>query len=114
MQLNNILIIDKLRAKLSSLNNIASNVSLIGLTNAYPDINPLTLYVNCAIQMVNNSNSWQIFINSSILYNRFTMINQNIQIVKTPRQSISEKPPIPIPVVAAELQTTTTPINIIK
>jgi hypothetical protein len=103
LQLNNILIIDKLRAKLSSLNNIASNVSLIGLTNAYPDINPLTLYVNCAIQMVTTYNSWKTYINNSILFNRFTN--------KTEIKNKLKEVPVPL-VAGDDLQTTTTKFNV--
>ena len=65
-------IVSKLNSKLASINNIASNVSINGLVSSYPGINTLTLYNNCAIQLVKTYNSWSIFIESSIVFNRFT------------------------------------------
>jgi hypothetical protein len=70
----NILIVNKLINKLSSINNIASNVSINGLIESYPDVNILYLYNNCAIQLVNTYNEWSIFIKSAIVFNRFTNI----------------------------------------
>jgi hypothetical protein len=69
---NSIILVNKLKKKLVSVYNIASNVSIVGLTKSYPDINPLTLYTNCAIQMVSTYTAWSIFINNSIIFNRFT------------------------------------------
>jgi len=68
----NILIVNKLNKKLASINNIASNVSINGLIESYPDIDFLYLYDNCAIQLVKNYNAWLTFIKSSIIFNRFT------------------------------------------
>jgi hypothetical protein len=70
----NILIVNKLNKKLASINNIASNVSINGLIESYPDVDILYLYNNCAIQMVNTYNSWSTYIKSSIVFNRFTKI----------------------------------------
>ena len=65
-------IVNKLRSKLVKINNIASNVSLVGLTGLYPDINKYTLYSNCTIQLVNNYSSWKTFIKKYIIFNRFS------------------------------------------
>ena len=65
-------IVNKLRSKLVKINNIASNVSLVGLTGLYPGINKYTLYSNCTIQLVNNYNSWKTFIKKYIIFNRFS------------------------------------------
>jgi hypothetical protein len=68
-------ILDKLNKKLLSTTSIASNVSIIGLTDYYPDINSFTLYDNCAIQLVNYFNEWEKFVKKSfIAFNRFTKI----------------------------------------
>ena len=68
-------VIQKLNKKLSSLVSIASNVSINGLTEFYPDINTFTLYDNCAIQLVNYFNEWENFIKKSfIVFNRFSKI----------------------------------------
>ena len=68
-------VIEKLNKKLSSTVSIASNVSINGLTDFYPDINQFTLYDNCAIQLVNYFNEWENFIKKSfIVFNRFTKI----------------------------------------
>ena len=64
--------VNKLRSKLVQINNIASNVSINGLIEFYPDINSYTLYDNCAIQLVNNYNSWRDYIKNYILFNRFS------------------------------------------
>ncbi len=70
-----ITVINKLNKKLLSTISIASNVSIIGLTDYYPDINPFTLYDNCAIQLVNYFNEWEKFVKKSfIAFNRFTKI----------------------------------------
>jgi hypothetical protein len=68
---SNILIVNKLKKKLASINNIASNVSINGLIESYPDVNILYLYNNCAIQLVNTYNEWLTFIKSKIVFNRF-------------------------------------------
>ena len=70
----NISIVNKLNKKLASINNIASNVSINGLIDFYPDVDFLYLYNNCAIQLVNTYNAWSTFIKSSIVFNRFTKI----------------------------------------
>lgn len=66
--------VEELRQKLVSITNIASNVSITGLTNLYPDINSITLYDNCSIQLVNNYISWPTYITSYIIFNRFSGI----------------------------------------
>jgi len=73
----NILFIEKLKVKLARINNIASNVSFCGVTNAYPDINSFTLFQNCAIQLVNFYNEWAKFIKKYIVFNRFSKFNKN-------------------------------------
>ena len=65
-------IVNNLKIKLSSINNVASNVSINGSTEFYPDINQITLYDNCSIQLVNNYSSWSNFIRSFIIFNRFS------------------------------------------
>jgi hypothetical protein len=69
--------VDKLNKKLAKTNNIASNVSLCGVTNSYPDIDSKTLYQNCAIQLVNLYEKWTKFIKRDIVFNRFTGIYKN-------------------------------------
>lgn len=69
---SNIKIVNKLNKKLALINNIASNVSINGLIESYPDVNILYLYNNCAIQLVNTYNEWSTFIKSAIVFNRFT------------------------------------------
>jgi len=66
--------VKELQTKLVSVSNIASNVSINGLTNLYPDINSITLYDNCSIQLVNTYISWPSYIKSYILFNRFSGI----------------------------------------
>ena len=61
-----------LSKKLVSINNIASNVSINGLIEFYPDINRYTLYDNCAIQLVNNYSAWTNYIKKYIIFNRFS------------------------------------------
>jgi alcohol dehydrogenase len=39
----------ELRKKLTSINNIASNVSISGSTHSYPELSQFTLYANSAI-----------------------------------------------------------------
>ena len=77
----NIPFVEKLNKKLARINNIASNVSLCGVTNAYPDIDPYTLYQNCAIQFVNFYNKWSEFIKHDIVFNRFTRIYENNELI---------------------------------
>jgi len=74
---NEIPLIQKLKIKLVKLNNVSSNVSLCGLTNAYPDIDSKTLYQNCSIQLVNFYEKWTKFIKRYIVFNRFSDINKN-------------------------------------
>ena len=69
--------VNKLKLKLASITSIAANVGINGIVSSYPDINSLTLYSNCVIQLVNNYNSWSNFIKSSIVFNRFTTNNDN-------------------------------------
>ena len=71
---SNILIVNKLKKKLALINNIASNVSINGLIESYPDVNILYLYNNCAIQLVNTYNEWSTFIKSTIVFNRFNSL----------------------------------------
>ncbi len=68
----NIQIVNKLNSKLASINNVASNVSINGSIEFYPDLNILYLYNNCSVQLVNNYNSWSNFIKSFIVFNRFS------------------------------------------
>ncbi len=87
--------VNKLKSKLVQINNIASNVSINGLIEFYPDINPYTLYNNCAIQLVNNYKYWSDYIKNYILFNRFsgnltknkkeTVIRQQQQFLTTTR-----------------------------
>jgi len=77
----NIPFIEKLKIKLAKINNIASNISFCGVTNAYPDINSFTLYQNCAIQFVNFYNEWSEFIKNDIVFNRFTVIYENNKVI---------------------------------
>ena len=69
--------VNKLKLKLASITSIAANVGINGIVSSYPDINSLTVYSNCVIQLVNNYNSWSNFIKSSIVFNRFTTNNDN-------------------------------------
>jgi photosystem II stability/assembly factor-like uncharacterized protein len=71
--------VEKLNKKLARTNNIASNVSLCGVTNAYPDIDSFTLYQNNAIQFINFYDQWCKFIKQSIVFNRFSKFNKNNQ-----------------------------------
>ena len=69
--------IEKLSKKLARINTISSNVSLVGLTNAYPDLSSTLLYTNSAIQFVNFYKQWDKFIERAIVFNRFTKIYKN-------------------------------------
>ena len=69
--------VNKLKTKLSSINSIASNVSINGVVSSYPDINSLILYSNCVIQLVNNYKNWPNLIKSLIVFNRFTTPDDN-------------------------------------
>ena len=71
--------VDKLKHKLVSITNIASNVSINALTELYPDINSITLYDNCAIQLVKNYTRWPNYINKFILFNRFSENSPNFK-----------------------------------
>jgi hypothetical protein len=81
--------VEELRQKLVSITNIASNVSINGLTNLYPDINSITLYDNCSIQLVNNYISWPTYITSYIIFNRFSGITPT----QKEKKMISDKSP---------------------
>ena len=67
--------VDKLKDKLAYISTIASNVSFLGVSNAYPDINSITLYDNCAIQYVNFYNDWEKYIKKFNVFNRFNVKN---------------------------------------
>ena len=73
----NVEIVNKLKIKLVSINNIAANVSINGFVSSYLDVNYLYLYNNCAIQLVNNYNRWSNFIKNIIVFNRFTTPDDN-------------------------------------
>ena len=81
--------IDKLNTKIVSINNTSSNVCICGLTNFYPDINIITLYNNCSVQIVNNYDSWSKFIKSSIIFNRFINNTEKSAIINTSKQLLS-------------------------
>jgi hypothetical protein len=87
LELEDLIYTNKLRTKLAVVNNIASNVTIVGFTESYPDINPITLYVNCTIQIVNTYNSWSKYINNSILYNRFINKKNKLKNIKDPGPS---------------------------
>jgi hypothetical protein len=72
-------IINSINTKLVSSNNIASNISICGLTNLYPDINFLTLYNNCSIQLVNEYINWENYVNDFVVFNRFSVITQSVK-----------------------------------
>jgi hypothetical protein len=84
----NISIVDKLNSKLASINNIASNVSINGSIEFYPDLNRLFLYNNCSIQLVNNYNNWSNFIKSFIVFNRFSSKIKN-SVINLPKELLS-------------------------
>lgn len=96
LELLNVPSLIELGKKLASINNTASNVSISGSTNSYPDLSPLTLYTNSAIQMVNNFSSWSKFINSSILYNRFTEKNNKLKNRKVYTNTKEGETPLPL------------------
>lgn len=83
--------VNKLKSKLVQINNIASNVSINGLIESYPDINSYTLYDNCAIQLVNNYKSWSNYIKSDIIFNRFSknLTKNSKAIVKKQQQLLT-------------------------
>lgn len=60
---------NKLKEKLVRIYNISSNVCLLGLTQAYENINSFTLYNNCAIQLTNLYHQWKYFIRKNIVFN---------------------------------------------
>jgi len=74
--------VDKLKNKLAYISTIASNVSFLGVSNAYPDINFITLYDNCAIQYVNFYNEWEKYIKNFNVFNRFTIKIDKTKAVK--------------------------------
>ena len=81
--------IKKLKVKLARINNIASNISFCGVTNAYPDIDSLTLYQNSAIQFVNFYYKWSEFIKQDIVFNRFTRIYEKNELITTNNQFLT-------------------------
>jgi hypothetical protein len=89
LELEDLIYTNKLRTKLATVDNIASNVTIVGFTESYPDINPITLYVNCAIQLVNTYYSWSKYINNSILYNRFINKKNKLKNIKGTQSSSS-------------------------
>lgn len=70
-------IVEKLRPKIAYISTIASNVSFLGVSNAYPDINSITLYDNCAIQFVNFNNLWEKYVKYFNVFNRFNVSTSN-------------------------------------
>jgi hypothetical protein len=74
--------VNKLKSKLVSINNIASNVSINGSIEQYPTINSLTLYDNCSIQLVNSYFAWSFYIKNSIIFNRFINETKNKSSIK--------------------------------
>ena len=81
--------IEKLKVKLARINNIASNISFCGVTNAYADIDSLTLYQNSAIQFVNFYYKWSEFIKKDIVFNRFTRIYEKNELITTNNQLLT-------------------------
>ena len=67
-------IASNLNIKLVAIQNISSVISLdiIKPPILYPDLNPITLYNNCAIQLVNNNEKWLEYIEKNDIFNRFT------------------------------------------
>jgi hypothetical protein len=80
---------NKLKKKLVSINNIASNVSINGLIEYYPDIDFLYLYNNCAIQLVTTYNEWSNYIKNAIVFNRFTKKIKTTQQINIPKELLS-------------------------
>ncbi len=68
--------------KLTRINTISSNVSFIGVTNAYPDFGSILLYANSAVQFVNFYKQWSEFIKHDIVFNRFTRIYKNNKLIE--------------------------------
>ena len=81
--------IEKLKVKLARINNIASNISFCGVTNAYSDIDSLTLYQNSAIQFVNFYYKWSEFIKQDLVFNRFTRIYEKNELITTNNQLLT-------------------------
>ena len=83
--------VEKLKDKIAYITTIASNVSFLGVSNAYPDINFITLYDNCAIQYVNFYYEWNKYIKNYNIFNRFNVrtntkaITVNNQFLNTQR-----------------------------
>ena len=88
--------IEKLKVKLARINNIASNISFCGVTNAYADIDSLTLYQNSAIQFVNFYYKWSEFIKQDIVFNRFTIIYENNELFTTNNQLLTNSTTVTI------------------
>jgi len=86
--------IEKLSKKLARINTISSNVSLVGLTSAYPDLSPILLYANSAVQFVNFYDQWDKFIERAIAFNRFTTIYKNNKLITDKIQKLMNLPPI--------------------
>jgi hypothetical protein len=74
--------VNKLKSKLASINNVASNVSINGSIEQYPTINSITLYDNCSIQLVNSYFSWSFYVKNSIIFNRFINKTKNNASIK--------------------------------
>ena len=91
LELSVIPIITKLSNKLAGIYGVASNVSINGLIESYPDINPYTLYQNCAIQLVNSYFTWSFYIKNSIIFNRFTNIINTKNLPLTNYQFLSTR-----------------------
>jgi len=83
--------IEKLSKKLARINTISSNVSLVGLTNAYPDLSSTLLYTNSAIQFVNFYKQWDKFIERAIVFNRFTKIYKNNKLATKAAEIINSR-----------------------
>jgi hypothetical protein len=77
----NLPFVDKLNKKLARINSISSNVSLVGLTSAYPDLSSILLYANSTVQFVNFYDQWDKFIERAIVFNRFTTIYKNNKLI---------------------------------
>jgi len=73
------IIVNSINTKLVGSTNIASNVSINGLTDLYPDLNILTLYNNCSIQLVNEYLNWENYVNDYVVFNRFSGIPPTVK-----------------------------------
>ena len=73
------IIVNSINTKLVGSTNIASNVSINGLTDLYPDLNILTLYNNCSIQLVNEYLNWENYVNDYVVFNRFSGIPPTVR-----------------------------------